>query len=39
MNVSPMQTRRILHDLALEHAEDYAKKKRIVTARRQRQHF
>jgi hypothetical protein len=39
MNVSPMQTWRIVHDLdtvskrpklALEHAEDYAKKKKIV---------
>ncbi|MGC2681357.1 MAG: hypothetical protein WA323_05765, partial [Candidatus Nitrosopolaris sp.] len=39
MNVSPMQTWRIVHDLgivskrpklALEHAEDYEKKKKIV---------
>jgi len=39
MNVSPMQTWRIVHDLgivskrpklALEHAEDYTKKKKIV---------
>jgi len=39
MNVSPMQTWRIVHDLgigsrrpklALEYAEDYAKKKKIV---------
>jgi hypothetical protein len=39
MNVSPMQTWRIVHDLGivsrrpklvLEHAEDYAKKKKIV---------
>jgi hypothetical protein len=39
MNISPMQTWRIIHDLgvvskrpklALEHAEDYEKKKKIV---------
>jgi hypothetical protein len=39
MNVSPVQTSRIVHDLgivskrpklALEHAEDYAKKKKII---------